>query len=105
MQPMLDPIRMRARAAYDAAADRYDDAALGLLGPVGRADDRAAGPPAGDDRARHGLRLGASSLPAARRVGPTGKVIGIDLSERMLAMGRDKARRAGLSQIEFRSGV
>ena len=47
---------------------------------------------------------GASTVPAARRVGPSGKVIGVDLSEKMLANGRERAHRAGLDQIEFRYG-
>ena len=104
MQPMLDPIRMRARAAYDAAADRYDDAALGFWARSGERTIERLGLQPGMTVLDMACGSGASTLPAARRVGPTGKVIGIDLSERMLAMGRDKARRAGLSQIEFRSG-
>lgn len=101
---MLDPIRTRARSAYDAAADRYDDSALGFWARSGeRTIDRLELHPG-----MHVLDVacgsGASTLPAARRVGPTGRVVGVDLSERMLAMGRDKARRAGLTQVEFRQG-
>ena len=104
MQPMLDPIRMRARAAYDAAADRYDDAALGFWARSGERTIERLGLQPGMTVLDMACGSGASSLPAARRVGPTGKVIGIDLSERMLQMGRDKARRAGLGQVEFRAG-
>ncbi len=104
MPAALDPIRSRARSAYDAASDRYDDAALGFWVRSGeRTIDRLG--------LRPGMRVldlasgsGASALPAARRVGPTGHVIGVDLSERMLEMGRQKARRAGIAHVEFRAG-
>ncbi len=47
---------------------------------------------------------GASVLPAAAMVGPTGFVLGIDLAERLLALARAKAAVAGLGNTEFRSG-
>lgn len=101
---MLDPIRTRARSAYDAAADRYDDSALGFWARSGERTIDRLGLQPGMSVLDVACGSGASTLPAARRVGPTGLVVGIDLSERMLAMGRDKARRAGLDQIEFRNG-
>jgi ubiquinone/menaquinone biosynthesis C-methylase UbiE len=104
MQAMLDPIRMRARSAYDAAADRYDDSALGFWARSGERTIERLGLQPGMRVLDVACGSGASTLPAARRVGPTGKVIGVDLSDQMLAMGRDKARRAHLDQIEFRLG-
>ena len=38
---------------------------------------------------------------AARKVGPTGKAIGIDMTEEMLARSRKNAEQAGLSNVEF----
>src|SRR6185312_5516101 len=38
---------------------------------------------------------------AARRVGPTGKAIGIDMTPEMIALARRNAGRAGLSNVEF----
>jgi len=46
---------------------------------------------------------GASALPAARTVGPGGRVIGVDLAEGALAHGRERAAAEGLTNIEFRS--
>ncbi len=91
---MPDPIRTRARSTYDAAADRYDDAALGFWSRSGERTIERLGLTPGMTVLDLACGSGASTLPAARRVGPTGHVIGIDLSERMLEMGRDKARFA-----------
>ena len=46
---------------------------------------------------------GEPSLRAAGRVGPTGQVLGVDLQERLLAVARERAARAGLSNVEFRA--
>jgi arsenite methyltransferase len=48
-----------------------------------------------------GCGAGLDSLIAANRVGPTGRVIGIDFSESMLARARQAATEAGLNNIEF----
>lgn len=38
---------------------------------------------------------------AASKVGPMGKVVGIDMTPEMLALARANARKAGLSNVEF----
>lgn len=43
-----------------------------------------------------GCGMGYFSLPLARMVGPTGKVIAVDLQEKMIAGLKRRARRAGL---------
>lgn len=45
---------------------------------------------------------GEPAIPAARRVGPSGSVLGIDLSESMLAMARERAAREGITNLELR---
>ncbi|HSE38150.1 MAG TPA: class I SAM-dependent methyltransferase, partial [Blastocatellia bacterium] len=47
---------------------------------------------------------GASAIPAAETVGPTGSVIGVDLAENLLALARSKASDKGLTNIQFRTG-
>jgi len=47
---------------------------------------------------------GFDAFLAARRVGPTGKVIGVDMTPEMLRRARQSAERVGLSNIEFRQG-
>lgn len=48
-----------------------------------------------------GCGAGLDSLIAARRVGPKGRVIGIDFSEAMLARARQAATAAGCNNVEF----
>ena len=47
---------------------------------------------------------GLDAFLAARRVGPEGRVIGIDMTPSMLERARQGAREAGLKQVEFRAG-
>lgn len=47
---------------------------------------------------------GEPALTAARPVAPTGRVIGIDHSDAMLAFARDRARELGIANVEFRQG-
>jgi arsenite methyltransferase len=47
---------------------------------------------------------GIDVLLSARRVGPTGKAYGLDMTEEMLNLARDNQRRAGLTNVEFLQG-
>ncbi|MEX2145796.1 MAG: arsenite methyltransferase [Candidatus Rokuibacteriota bacterium] len=47
---------------------------------------------------------GIDVLLSARRVGPTGKAYGLDMTEEMLALARDNQRKAGVSNVEFLKG-
>ncbi len=51
-----------------------------------------------------GSGAGFDSFLAARQVGPTGRVIGVDMTHEMLKKARDNAVRADLSNVEFRLG-
>jgi len=47
---------------------------------------------------------GIDVLLSARRVGPEGKVYGLDMTDEMLALARQNQRRAGVSNVEFLKG-
>jgi ubiquinone/menaquinone biosynthesis C-methylase UbiE len=47
---------------------------------------------------------GIDVLLSARRVGPSGKVYGLDMTDDMLALARENQRRAGLENAEFLKG-
>ncbi len=51
-----------------------------------------------------GSGAGFDCFLAARAVGPTGRVIGIDMTEEMLARARTNAARLDLPNVEFRAG-
>ena len=85
--------------AYDRAAPTYERAGVAhhgpfserlaqlvLLGPGGRVLDVGCG-------------AGGALLPAARRVGPTGEAVGIDIAPGMVERTRAAAEAAGLGQV------
>jgi arsenite methyltransferase len=59
----------------------------------------------GDQVVDCGSGAGADSLIAARVVGPSGMVIGVDVTPEMLDKARRNAEVAGLRNVEFRPGV
>jgi arsenite methyltransferase len=48
---------------------------------------------------------GIDVLLSARRVGPTGKAYGLDMTDEMLALARDNQRKAGATNVEFLKGT
>jgi SAM-dependent methyltransferase len=51
-----------------------------------------------------GSGAGFDALLAWRQVGPSGKVIGVDMTDDMLARARENAARLGAANVEFRKG-
>lgn len=47
---------------------------------------------------------GFDSIIAANMVGPTGRVIGVDMTDAMLGKSRNTAKNLGLTQLEFKKG-
>jgi len=47
---------------------------------------------------------GIDVLLSAKRVGPTGKAYGLDMTDEMLALARDNRRKAGIDNVEFLKG-
>ena len=47
---------------------------------------------------------GIDVLLSARRVGPTGKAYGLDMTDEMLALARENQRKAGVENAEFLKG-
>ena len=47
---------------------------------------------------------GIDVLLSARRVGPTGKAYGLDMTDEMLALARENQRKAGVENVEFLQG-
>jgi arsenite methyltransferase len=51
-----------------------------------------------------GCGAGIDSLIAAKKVGPEGRVIGVDMTPAMLEKARQAANETGLANVEFREG-
>ena len=52
-----------------------------------------------------GSGAGIDILIAAKKVGPTGKAIGIDMTDEMIAKANENIATAGLSNVEVRKGI
>ena len=50
------------------------------------------------------LGSGIDVLLSARRVGPTGKAYGLDMTDQMLALARENQKKAGVDNVEFLKG-
>jgi len=48
---------------------------------------------------------GIDVLLSAKRVGPTGKAYGLDMTDQMLALARENQRKAGATNVEFLKGT
>jgi ubiquinone/menaquinone biosynthesis C-methylase UbiE len=89
-------------AAFGAAAELYDAPPLRFFERFGeRTVARAALGP-GEIVLDVCCGTGSSALSAARAVTPDGRVIGVDLTEPMLALARAKAAARGVTNVEFR---
>jgi len=69
--------------------------------PLGQAAMEAAGIGAGDRVLDIGCGCGATTADIARRVGPQGAAVGVDVSAVMLEQARTMTREAALPQVRF----
>ncbi len=74
-------------------------ASLGCGNPVAIADLRP-----GEVVLDLGSGGGIDVLLSARRVGPTGKAYGLDMTDEMLELARENQRKAGVTNVEFLKG-
>jgi ubiquinone/menaquinone biosynthesis C-methylase UbiE len=100
----LEPAKLKAATTYNAAADHFDDEPLGFWDRYGRGTIERLALSPGSTVLDVGCGSGASAIPAAQKVGRDGRVIGVDLAERLLAIARVKSAAQGLQNIEFRVG-
>ncbi len=102
LDPTLEAAKQKARSTYNAASDTFDDPANAYWDRYGRRTVERLNLSPGASVLDVACGTGASAIPAAKIVVPTGSVIGIDLAEKMLTRARAKAEAFGLSNIDFR---
>ncbi len=121
----VETLREQVREGYTRVAESMDDAerAGALARNVGYDDEQLSAVPEGAnlgvgcgnptaiDALRPGETVvdlgsgaGMDAFLAARQVGPDGRVIGVDMTPAMLEKARENARKAGVSNVEFREG-
>ena len=101
---ILDDAKKKAAATYNSASDFYDHPANTFWERYGRRTIERL-------HLAEGARVldvccgsGASAIPAAEAVGPSGSVTGVDLATNLLELARAKAEQRGLTNIQFKSG-
>jgi len=94
----------KSTAIFNAASDHFDAPALSFWNRFGQQTIDRLSLRVGDRVLDVCCGTGASAIPAAVCVGPTGQVLGIDLAESLLQLARHKSRQQGLENIEFRYG-
>jgi SAM-dependent methyltransferase len=89
----------------------YDDAQAGQIPKAAMLASLGCGNPTALAELRPGevvLDLGSGGgidvLLSARRVGPTGKAYGLDMTDEMLALANENKRNAGAANVEFLKG-
>ena len=97
----VDPI---TKDLYDDAQksplpDAAVKASLGCGNPTALAELKA-----GETVLDLGSGGGIDVLLSARRVGPTGRAYGLDMTDDMLALARENQKRAGVENVEFLKG-
>jgi SAM-dependent methyltransferase len=112
----LAAVRVRAGDTPTCCADPvssnlYDPAELACLPRDAVVASLGCGNPTALARLQPGevvLDLGSGGgidvLLSARRVGPTGKAYGLDMTDEMLALARENQRQAGITNAEFLKG-
>lgn len=96
-----DPMAERGYRAAELAGlpDLAVGASLGCGNPTALIDLRP-----GQTVLDLGSGGGIDVLLSARRVGPTGRAIGLDMTDEMLALARRNAADAGVANVEFLQG-
>ncbi len=92
-------------------SDLYDAAQSGAVPDTALAASLGCGNPTALAELKPGetvLDLGAGGgidvLLSARRVGPTGKAFGLDMTDEMLALAEENKRKSGLANVHFLKG-
>lgn len=105
-----------ASSALDSCCDPitsnlYDEGQAGQIPEEALRASLGCGNPTALAKLRPGetvLDLGSGGgidvLLSARRVGPTGKAYGLDMTDDMLALARENQRKAGVENVEFLKG-
>ena len=95
-EAMVELWNSPAAATWATHAERYD----AMLGPLGELVLAAAGLVPGERVLDVGCGAGQLTCQAAAAVGPTGRVLGVDVARDLLAVTRRRAGEAGLANVD-----
>jgi SAM-dependent methyltransferase len=105
LRPHIEEANREQRDAWDTEGARqyrdYGDTNEALFAQFGQVMFDAARLKLGDRVLDVGCGYGASTLETADRVGPSGRVVGVDISAAMLEPARKRVIAAGVDNIEL----
>ena len=103
---MFNPRSFKKRQTeyWDAAADEYDQGFSTMLLPVLEQMLRTAKLGPGHRVLDLACGTGVGSLMAARMVGASGSVVGVDISPKMIELASERARRGDVANVRFVTG-
>jgi len=104
MNDLFEEAKAKTAHAYNAAADLFDHPANTFWNRFGSSTVERLNLQPGEQVLDVCSGTGASALPAAAKVGPHGKVIAVDLADKLLAEAKIKAEAKNLKNLEFRAG-
>jgi ubiquinone/menaquinone biosynthesis C-methylase UbiE len=93
----------RVAKLFDQLADTYDAVGVDFFQPIASGLVTELAPRPGEQAVDIGCGRGAVLVPLATAIGPTGSVIGLDLSPRMVEIASAAVVEAGLA-VEVRMG-
>ncbi|MGD1837912.1 MAG: class I SAM-dependent methyltransferase [Nitrososphaeraceae archaeon] len=93
--------KTKTKMTYNCASDHYDDSPLSFWNYHSNKTIQYLHLQKGFTVLDLGCGSGASAIVSAKKVGNSGKVIGIDIAEKMLDLARKKAEDNNLVNIEF----
>ncbi len=96
-----EQVKARHRLAWGLDVDAYVRHTLPELAPIAEKLIATADPAWGASALDVGCGPGTATLPLARRVGPGGPVVGVDLTAPMIAWAERAAVKEGLTNARF----
>jgi SAM-dependent methyltransferase len=100
----LEAVKARHRLTWGLDVDAYVKHTASEIGPVAERIVQIADPPWNGSVLDLGCGPGTATLPAAKRVGPGGRVVGIDLAPPMVAWAERAAEKLTITNATFQVG-
>ena len=104
MSSSFEAVKARHKLAWGMGVEGYAKHSVGELAPVAEKLIEIADPPWEGAVIDIGCGPGTATLRAAKRVGPGGRALGVDLAPQMVAYAERRAQAEHLTNVTFMEG-